>query len=100
MANWVNTVDFSTEKQAYKNGEITLQQLAAAAALAVKQAEKGLDHNLCCEKEDIVGEFEDIASSGAADPEKFDDVLTMLYDWADTPLDDHWNGRKVAWVGP
>ncbi len=100
MAKWVNTVDFSAEKQAYKNGEITLQQLAAAAAKAVERADKGLDHNLWCDKQDIVLEFEDIAASDAADPENFDDVLTMLYDWADTRLDDHWGGRKVAWVVP
>ena len=49
-------------------------------------------------REDIVLGFLALASDPDADADDFDEVMERLYDWADTSLDDYWNGRKVCWV--
>ena len=49
-------------------------------------------------RDDIVDAFKSVAANPNADADDFDGVMEQLYDWADTELDNHWNGRKVCWV--
>lgn len=32
------------------------------------------------------------------DVEVFDSAMYDLYEWADTALDENWNGKKMCWV--
>ncbi len=56
--------------------------------------DSGLDE----QKVELAEEFAHLASDPLADADEFDDLMEQLYDWADTKLDDNWNGKKVCWV--
>jgi len=42
--------------------------------------------------EDISNRTEDTSFT------EFNILMEDLYDWADTPLDGEWNGKKLAWI--
>ena len=50
------------------------------------------------DRDNLVAAFAWLAKDPASDANDFDAVMAELYDWADTPLDGHWNGRKLCWV--
>ena len=100
MADWKNTVDFSVQKKSFLDGKLSLQDLAAAAAKAVRSAIHSLNDDLKFERDRIADEFDSIATDSVATAEDFDDVLERLYDWGDTRLSPEWNGKKVAWITP
>lgn len=49
-------------------------------------------------EEEVLILFEEIVDTENDDVEAFDGAMSDLYDWADTRLDSHWNGRKMCWV--
>lgn len=50
------------------------------------------------ERDEIVGEFELLSEDPDATVEEFDEIMWRLYDWGDTKLDGHWNGKKCCWI--
>lgn len=42
--------------------------------------------------------FEDVVEVGENDVEMFDNAMYNLYEWADTSLDNEWEGKKMCWV--
>lgn len=56
------------------------------------------DEDVEFEKQDLIDELRSLAEDPLADNHDFDEVWARVYDWADTPLDNEWNGKKVCWV--
>ena len=57
-----------------------------------------LDEHIEERRLELVDELQDLANDPDADARDFDYVWNDLYDWADTPLDANWNGKKVCWI--
>lgn len=47
---------------------------------------------------ELVDELRALAEDPEADARDFDYIWQEVYDWADTPLDEKWNGKKVCWI--
>lgn len=100
MAKWERKLDLAPEWQQAEDHEIAVQQLATVVAkrLEALQPFVGENESLEREKQVLVEEFQDLSEDEDADTDDFDILLTALYDWADTSLDDNWNGRKACWI--
>lgn len=97
MAQWQRTLDISEPFQAAKTGNISVQNLAGKVSSSLRELQP-FDGPLDDEKTEVIEEFARLAKLPQPSVEQFDDVMETLYDWADTPLDTHWNGRKACWV--
>ena len=97
MANWQRTLDLMPEWNMAKNNEMSTQSLALVVADRLSCL-RPLGGNIEQERLDIIGEFVDLSKDDSADNDDFDLIFERLYDWADTPLDTNWNGKKVCWV--
>ena len=104
MANWQMKIDFSPAKVKYRSGEITINELSKVVVAALKTNVKKamwIDAEMGQELEDdIIPLFEEVADFDTCDVEDFDNALENLYDWADTPLDDRFGGKKMCWIAP
>lgn len=92
MAHWINTIDVKDlweEGDFHKIAESDSQQLGKI---------KCTDLYLEGQREDLAYELRELAQDEESDVQDFDYVWNMLYDWADTPLDENWNGRKLCWI--
>lgn len=99
MANWQRKIMLNPEWTQAQEGEISVAELAQSVVLKFKGM-RPLQNNddLNEELADILDEMDAIASDQQSTMSDFDDVMHRLYDWADTPLDDRWNGKKVCWI--
>lgn len=102
MANWQRTLNLLPEWKQAKEGKITVSQLAGVIAerlASLEPFENDSDGLILNEHHDeIVDEFNYLARDPDTEASDFDCVMEMLYNWADTPLDTSWNGKKVCWV--
>ena len=94
MANWVRTLDIAYAWKQAKNEEITLTTLADIIAGKLKEFHLEGDFEL----QGIIDDFEILASDPEVDFASFNEVMDDLYNWADTPLDNEWNGKKNCWI--
>ena len=98
MANWQRVLKLGPEFVKARDGELPIWELARVTAGRLK-AIAPIDDALDAEREDLIYDFELIAKDrDDASREEFDDVMARLYDWADTPLDGEWNGKKLCWI--
>jgi hypothetical protein len=93
MANWQRKLQL---KDIWHNDDVHM--IAAETAKRLKALQAFPDADLDEQRLDIADEFEGLSTDPKADKEDFDCVLERLYDWADTKLDNNWNGKKVCWV--
>jgi hypothetical protein len=98
MAKWQNTLDLADVWDKVDTQEISIQELAGVIAKRLKKIKRNIPEDLLEDKHFIVEDFIDLSKNEAATDEDFNEVMTYLYDWADTPLDDEWNGKKVCWI--
>lgn len=96
MTNWQRTLNIADVWAQAEDREITPKQLAHAIADRLEGLKPLNNLILENEKQDIVEEFRGFVGEETFDD--LDDVMEMLYDWADTPLDNKFNGKKVCWV--
>ena len=99
MANWQRTLKMQPEWDQANDGEIT----TAALAKIVSKRLSALDPFDAESWEEVtrlelVEEFEDLADVPELTQEEFNWFWAKLYEWADTPLDDKFGGKKVCWV--
>lgn len=47
---------------------------------------------------DALPMFEELVETENEDTEDFDLALEVLYDWADSPLDNNFGGKKMCWI--
>ncbi len=97
MANWQRTLRLNPEWEQAQEHEITISALAAVVAKRLK-AIRSIDEQLDDERDEIVEEFEAMAADDEATANDFDDAMSRLYDWGNTPLDGEWNGKKACWI--
>jgi len=100
MANWQRHIYLNPEWQQAKDGEITIQALAAVLAKRLRALKPfGVrDEDLNEKRDEIAEEFEYIAKTPTATRDDFDNWMEELYDWGDTRLEQGWTGKKVCWV--
>jgi hypothetical protein len=103
MAQWQFTLDL---KPFWKKDDLPPHVVAQKTAEKIK---KLLPHirkrtaeayqDMADELEnDILPMFEEIAKQENDDVEEFDEAMYCLYEWADSPLDNTWGGKKMCWV--
>lgn len=106
MAQWQMQLDFRAAKESYHDGAISLDELAARVVETIKAKlprAKEINVDLGQQLEDdVLILFEEIAEDDehSFDENDFDNALEALYDWADTPLDNHFGGKKMCWIVP
>lgn len=98
MADWQRVLQLKPEWEQAANGDIPIQSLAEAIATRLAKLKPFDDDRINEERDDLVAEFNALAAYEDATADDFDDIMSRLYDWADTPLDSSWNGKKVCWV--
>jgi hypothetical protein len=94
MAQWMYKMDVKNEWKATKEGRMTIPQLSSIVLKKLKAFKIEGDYEI----ESIMEEFELLASNDEASIDNFDYIWEKLYDWADTPLDNQWNGKKNCWI--
>lgn len=100
MADWQNTLDLA---DFYRSDKLTIQE---KAELVVQELKRLLENSTTITEDmpeydeglDIIDSFEALASDSSGTVEDFDYVMEELYNWADTPLSEGWNGKKLCWV--
>jgi len=100
MAQWQLTFDFSGFWKKYPD-ELSTKEVCEKV-VSVLNFEKNNVHKLFPDYEydldDIISKFDDLSKEDNPDIDDFDHILEELYDWADEPLDNKWNGKKLAWI--
>lgn len=99
MADWQRTLDIVTIMKRRQGEEITIAEAAIQIAKKLGKLCDFGDEDVDGEKHDIVEQFNDIAN-GHEEESDFRYILGVLYDWADTKLDDSWPPKKVCWIKP
>lgn len=97
MANWQSRLNIGTAWRRHKAGKTTLAELAMSIAGEL-QSLKPISNEPEGERESLIEQFLCFANDDCDDVEDFDGLMEQLYDWADTPLDNEWPGKKVCWV--
>jgi hypothetical protein len=93
MAQWQRKIDL---KDVWDSGDVHL--IAKTLSESLRKLKPLSDEYLDYTRDELAEQFADIAADMSANTSDFDAVMTELYDWADTPLDSNWNGKKVCWV--
>ena len=97
MANWQLKLDL---KDVYHK-DLSIQELAGIVAdrlEALVMPLCGDTPSLILEQSDLVDYFRSMRDDLDVTAEDFDYLMSDLYDWADTSLDDKCNGKKLCWV--
>lgn len=93
MANWQRTLNL---KDVWDTKEVLL------IAKTISDRLRGLrpldNEHIDYQRQELVEQFADLADDTSSDRGDFDNLMSDLYDWADTPLDREWNGKKVCWI--
>lgn len=94
MAQWQRKLDISDVMEEVRAAKIDIKTAAALISTRLATLAPFNDEELDRESSDLAMRFLDCEE----DSEEFDSLLYELYEWADTPLDNRFNGRKVCWV--
>jgi hypothetical protein len=100
MADWKRKLNLLPEWDMAKEGKITTAELATSVADKIRNLEPFPEEHrsLNEELELIEFDFREAGKDPDLDVDDFDSLMDTLYDWADTPLDDKWNGAKACWI--
>ena len=97
MANWQNVIDLSRcWKEAEDKPELTIE-ICKDAIFGLKNM-KVLPEDMEVYREELIDKFQYLIENNMDDFSAFNEILNDLYDFADTPLESGWNGKKLAWV--
>lgn len=99
MSKWIRRLEIADEWEKASDGEISVSALARVIAEKLKALRplKGFD-DADEERRDLAEQFADAATDTDLSKSEFDDLMSDLYDWADTPLDDNFAGKKACWI--
>ena len=102
MSQWQLELDIVDDWKKCLNDEITFYQLATSITTKLKKLKipKGWPEYIEDEKNIVIQHFSDIFVEESSENivEEFDNVMSLLYDWADISLDGNFGGKKVCWV--
>jgi hypothetical protein len=105
MADWQRVLNLLPEWQDFKADDDAAydeEKLARLASVVADRLEEmtpfgGDNSDIDEQRKYLVSDFRDFAKH-PGDVEEFNSLMNELYDWADTPLDSHFGGKKVCWV--
>ena len=97
MSQWQRKLDFSAYTEKYDNEEISIQEFAKIVQQKLKGVKKFNDYDIDSELEELIFEFEDMASEEDSDEYYFNHALNRLYNWGDISIDGKFGGKKVCW---
>jgi len=92
MAQWQRCLDI---KDVWASGNIYL--IASALSERLRRLEPFGDEDLDGTRDELAEQFAVVADDPTADADEFDQVMEMLYDWADTALSPGL-GKKACWI--
>ena len=99
MAKWQKSLKIADEWKAAQEKTISTQELATrisvklGAMVPIKD-----DEDLEEQRLELVANFKSFGEDPEGSVDEFDSIMSELYDWADTPLDDQFGGKKLCWV--
>ena len=94
MPQWVRTLDIKDSWEKSNDEEIPVYELAKEIASKLKEFHIEDDYEL----QEIIEDFEGLSEDKNLTFDEFNYSMNNLYDWADTPLDSEWNGKKNCWI--
>jgi hypothetical protein len=94
MANWTRTLDLTDFWENPESPQYAAKLICERLRVLPPHGRDDIDGK----REDLTFEFECLAGDPDCTYDDFDHLMNDLYDWGDTPLDTHWNGRKVCWI--
>jgi hypothetical protein len=97
MAKWQRTLDLLPEWRQCQDCQIRVDRMAAIIADRLS-ALTPLTGNVEAHRQALIRKFRRLSKQGNLRVVTFDAAMHTLYNWADTPLDDSWNGKKTCWV--
>lgn len=97
MPDWQNTLTLEKFRSALE-GSVPPYGAAREIAELLPNMKRGLTPSLVDERDEIADAFKSFADDASGDHEDFNTIMERLYKWADTRLDDEWNGKKVCWI--
>ena len=94
MAHWLTELNLTPEYYSLVDDYAKLAGVIADRldALNLPMSAKSNDRG----KESLSAEFLYMSCCTDIDVDEFDELMSRLYDWADTSLDKHWNGKKLC----
>ena len=100
MSDWQYMIHFKEEWDKWPD-EVSTQELSKIIAKKLRELDCPTPDDIYDKRFEIAEEFEILACDPDldVDTDDFDYIMEMLYDWGDTSLDDHFNGKKVCWIG-
>lgn len=96
MAQWQRKLELADVYRIGDDEEKVPELAGIIATRLLALAPFGID-DIDEERAEIVNMFKEVESEKLGFDE-FNDAMENLYNWADQPLDDNWNGKKVCWV--
>jgi len=104
MANWQTKLNISDIWNKALNKEITTADLSKKIAKELSALKTRLpkciaeDESLVEEMTELIEEFESASTDPNLKTDEFDTIMEMLYEWADTSLNNEWPPKKVCWI--
>ena len=93
MAQWQRCLDI---KDVWASEDVRL--IARTLSERLRKLEPFGDEALDGTRDELARQFGRLAKLLNADADEFDQVMEMLYDWADTKLSPGLGGKKACWV--
>ena len=98
MANWQRMLDLKTEWKQAQADEITAAQLAGIISVKLSELEPFHDNYAEEWRQELISDFHNLSLEEDLSDDDFNLLMEELYTWADLPLEDKFNGKKVCWV--
>lgn len=98
MADWQSELDLSDVWYNTSVGEISIHKLAGIISERLDKIRPSEDEDILATQLELVDAFLSISEDKECSEDDFDYEMENLYDWADTKLDNSWNGKKVCWI--
>lgn len=94
MSKWVRKLNIVSEWKVSNENEALVYKTADSIAKKLKAFNVQGDGVL----DELIEDFELLAEDEEANYDSFNYYMEKLYSWADTPLDNEWNGKKNCWI--
>jgi len=98
MAQWTKKLTLTPEWGKALDGEISAQNLAKIVSERIIAMGEYDSEEVEESRLELSESFKSFSEDPDTTIDDLDDLMSDLYNWADTPLDSLWNGKKVAWV--
>lgn len=98
MAKWLRILDIRESWQKAKSAEQSIQALAKEISEKLAAMNDLGNSHVDSQRVELVKAFKRLSARKELTTAPFDALMDRLYDWADIPLDEKWNGEKNCWV--